>query len=173
METRCRIDHLFGEELADALVEVEKDSKLQRYQTEIGAFNMRAIFCVVFICLTTPLHAAEIPKKYQGVWGIGGGSCEHMKRQYDSRDFGEFPFLIVSSQNVKAHEMECLIRDVSRNNQDGNDVFTFSCSGEGNQWNKKEIWRLNGNKLNIVRIKEHDVFSVKKYPFSASSFKST
>ena len=80
-------------------------------------------------CLGNGICAAEIPKKYRGVWS--NRNCELPKSE---SEVGESPYLVVSVQGTKAHEESCSIRDISRITGGTGDSLTFSCTGEAEEW---------------------------------------
>ncbi len=119
---------------------------------ETKSRGLRAmLICSFIFCLGNGICAAEIPKKYRGVWS--NRDCELPKSE---SEVGESPYLVVSAQGTKAHEESCSIREISRITDGTGDSITFSCTGEAEEWDKKETWSISERALKIhgITIKE-------------------
>lgn len=89
-------------------------------------------------------NAAEMPNRYQGVWAIR--NCDVPKSE---SDVGEFPYFIVTSQGYEAHESSCALVSFSRIKRADRDSLTFTCSAEGEQETRTEVWSITQKKTKI------------------------
>jgi len=94
-------------------------------------FALLPLIATTIVIASSPASwAAEMPSKYQGVWGIN--NCNLPQKE---SDVGEFPFLIVTRRGYEGHEVSCSLNSVSNGNEAGSDTLSFSCerssSGQG------------------------------------------
>jgi hypothetical protein len=118
-------------------------------------------------------NAAEMPARYQGVWGIK--NCDVPKSE---SDVGEFPYLVVTSKGYEAHESSCVLLSSSRMKSGERDALTFSCAAEGETETRKEVWSVTQKKTRIWAFTISEPFLVigagsgeatyRKCPFSAA-----
>ena len=118
-------------------------------------------------------NAAEMPARYQGVWGIK--NCDVPKSE---NDVGEFPYLVVTSKGYEAHELSCVLASSARMKSGDRDALTFSCSAEGETETRKEVWSVTQKKTRIWAFTISEPFLVigagsseaafRKCPFSAT-----
>jgi hypothetical protein len=106
--------------------------------------------------------AAEIPEKYRGVYG---DDCEIPESE---SDIGEFPWLIITKDEVHGHETTCSVKAVRRNVKRNVDELTFSCAGEGDDLGiHKELWSLEVQTKQIWEFKISQPYLVTQSSSSA------
>ena len=121
----------------------------RRRATTIFLFVIAACVSCELTC-SNVAHAAEIPSKYRGVWGYS--TCDLPKSEDEG---GEDPFFVVSAKETKGHEESCTVASVQRAIK--GDTLSFKCSGEGEEWSRKEVWSLQQrtisgvSEINLVR----------------------
>ena len=108
-----------------------------------------AIAATFTAMMATQALAAEIPAKYRGIFAIGE-SCE---LPASGEIVGEFPWLVVTRNEVHAHETICSITAVRPNVRRNADELTFKCAGEGEINTEKEIWSLQSDTKSIRSFK--------------------
>jgi hypothetical protein len=116
-------------------------------------------------------NAAEMPARYQGVWGIK--NCDVPKSE---NEVGEFPYLVVTSKGYEAHESSCVLASSARMKNGDRDALTFSCSAEGETETRKEVWSVTQTRIWAFTISEPFLAigagsgeaTFRKCPFSAT-----
>jgi len=111
-------------------------------------------------------NAAEMPARYQGVWGIS--NCDVPKSE---SDVGEFPYLIVTSQGYEAHESSCALVSSSRRKGADREALTFSCSAEGEQETRKEVWSITQKQTKIWSFMISEPFLLRGVDGSEATYK--
>ncbi|MER2606972.1 MAG: hypothetical protein ABTQ29_14145 [Siculibacillus sp.] len=85
--------------------------------------------------------AAEMPRKYVGVWGAFGCAIDKLD--------GEFPFLVVSAKGIAGHEAACDFKSATAGGG-GADEIVLGCAGEGETWEARQSWKIVQKKTSVM-----------------------
>jgi hypothetical protein len=98
-------------------------------------------FPAILLSAVLPMHVAAqeaaIPPEYQGFWGFATGQCT-------AKDWRKVDTVHrISSDKTDWWEASCDVKDVARAADEKRVLkVQLSCSGEGEEWTSRELWRL-------------------------------
>ncbi len=91
----------------------------------------------VILLFSVAAGVAEIPMALRGVWS--SGEILACSAAHDT-DY----FIIVTYQKYESHEFVCDVREVKQTSL-SSWKLSFSCSGEGLEWETTENWSFKGS----------------------------